>query len=220
MTNYDNFAHTFSKSRQDHPWPELDYIISDIYKQGYTSVLDVGCGNGRFLEQMERGTWNVRRYLWVDNSAGMIEEARRLHPEYRFEVCDMLSLFRHREGWSDPVSWKQSMDCFTPRVLPMLRKGARPRNDAYQSTERISKEKVCMRKISLKLHDISSSGVNPTGSALISRNISLIRSRYLAMVKRSRWTLESRLRSSWIISDEKYLEKKYNFPLLLRSLSL
>lgn len=98
MGSYDQFAETFSKSRQDHPWPELDYIISDIHEQGYTSVLDVGCGNGRFLEQMEHGDWNVERYLGVDNSAGIIEEARRLHPEYRFEVCDMLSLLRHREG--------------------------------------------------------------------------------------------------------------------------
>ncbi len=92
MGSYDQFAETFSKSRKNLKWPELDYIISDIHEQGYTSVLDVGCGNGRFLEQMERGTWNVRRYLWVDNSAGMIEEARKLHPEYGFAVCDMLSL--------------------------------------------------------------------------------------------------------------------------------
>lgn len=97
MGSYDQFAETFSKSRQDHPWPELDSIISDICEQGYTSVLDVGCGNGRFLEQMEHGTWNVERYLGVDNSAGMIEEARKLHPEYRFEVCDMLSLYTLEE---------------------------------------------------------------------------------------------------------------------------
>jgi tRNA (uracil-5-)-methyltransferase TRM9 len=91
MALYDHFASTFSKSRQDHPWPELDYIISDIREQGYTSMLDVGCGNGRFLEQMERGDWSVERYRGVDNSTGMIEEARKLHPEYSFTVCDMLS---------------------------------------------------------------------------------------------------------------------------------
>ena len=93
MTNYDQFAETFSKSRQDHPWPELDFIISDIRGRGYTSVLDIGCGNGRFLESY--AWWIIHseiRYLGIDSSSGMIEEARKLHPEYHFEVCDMLSL--------------------------------------------------------------------------------------------------------------------------------
>jgi 2-polyprenyl-3-methyl-5-hydroxy-6-metoxy-1,4-benzoquinol methylase len=53
MTNYDNFAETFSKSRQNHPWPELDFILSDIERHGYMSILDIGCGNGRFIENYE-----------------------------------------------------------------------------------------------------------------------------------------------------------------------
>ncbi len=51
IMSYDQFATTFSQSRKHHPWPELDAIISDIQSEGYTSVLDVGCGNGRFLEE-------------------------------------------------------------------------------------------------------------------------------------------------------------------------
>jgi SAM-dependent methyltransferase len=92
MTNYDHFAETFSKSRKNLSWPELDYIISDIHDQGYTNLLDIGCGNGRFLEEMGKRGMKLETYLGLDNSAGMIEEARRLHPEYHFEVCDMLSL--------------------------------------------------------------------------------------------------------------------------------
>lgn len=92
MALYDNFAHTFSKSRQDHPWPELEYIIRDLRDHGYTTVLDVGCGNGRCIEEFEKMDTRPERYLGIDNSTRMIEEARRLHPNYRFEVCDMLAL--------------------------------------------------------------------------------------------------------------------------------
>ena len=30
MTNYDNFAETFAKSRRDMPWSEIDEIIDHI----------------------------------------------------------------------------------------------------------------------------------------------------------------------------------------------
>jgi SAM-dependent methyltransferase len=96
MVNYDAFAATFSKSRQDHPWPELDYIISDIRARGYTSVFDIGCGNGRFIEQMTDENWQMRtekiKYLGIDNSALMIEEARKLHPGYEFLIYDMTEI--------------------------------------------------------------------------------------------------------------------------------
>ena len=51
--SYDAFAITFSNSRKNHSWPELDTIIEDMRKNEYTSVLDIGCGNGRFLTEVE-----------------------------------------------------------------------------------------------------------------------------------------------------------------------
>ncbi len=90
--SYDQFAQTFSKSRKNHPWPELDYIIADMQKHGYRSVLDVGCGNGRFLEEARSHGFMPTQYLGIDSSKGMIEEAKKLHPEYLFRVCDMLHL--------------------------------------------------------------------------------------------------------------------------------
>lgn len=52
--SYDNFARTFSNSRKNHHWPELEYIIIDIQKQNFVSILDIGCGNGRLLQESEK----------------------------------------------------------------------------------------------------------------------------------------------------------------------
>ena len=91
--DYDPFATTFSSSRQNHPWPELDAIIEDMRKRDTKSVLDIGCGNGRFLESYElRAMHDTIHYLGIDSSVGMIEEARRLHPDHHFEVIDMGSI--------------------------------------------------------------------------------------------------------------------------------
>jgi tRNA (uracil-5-)-methyltransferase TRM9 len=90
--SYDNFSHTFSESRKNHPWPELNYIVADIQRQWYRSVLDIGCGNGRFLEEAEKSDFIPKEYLWIDSSMGMIEEAKHLHPEYIFSVMNMIDM--------------------------------------------------------------------------------------------------------------------------------
>lgn len=41
MTLYDDFAQTFSNSRKNLHWPELDAILSDIENNRYSSILDV-----------------------------------------------------------------------------------------------------------------------------------------------------------------------------------
>jgi SAM-dependent methyltransferase len=98
--SYDAYAETFSNSRKNLKWPELDAIIEDMRQCGYTSVLDIGCGNGRFLEQIMNCVpqgihfdklW-IMNYLGIDSSAGMIAEAKKLHPGYTFSVSSMLDL--------------------------------------------------------------------------------------------------------------------------------
>lgn len=91
MALYDDFAETFSKSRKSLRWAELDAILDDILTQQYTSILDIGCGNGRLLEFLHQRTTSLS-YLWVDHSPAMIAEARKLHPEANFLVSDMNTL--------------------------------------------------------------------------------------------------------------------------------
>jgi hypothetical protein len=77
--SYDAFATTFSNSRKNLHWPELEYIIADMKQRGCTNVLDVGCGNGRFLDWfgkspsvrgVEHGNPQIEtfRYLGIDSS--------------------------------------------------------------------------------------------------------------------------------------------------------
>lgn len=87
--SYDAFAITFSNSRKNLYWPELKYIIRDIMQYTSGSILDIGCGNWRFLEQAEISQLQFWEYLGIDSSEGMIGEARGLHPENQFEVIGM-----------------------------------------------------------------------------------------------------------------------------------
>lgn len=89
MVDYTPFAKTFSESRKSLSWPELDYIIADMKQSGFSSVLDIGCGNGRFVEYAQKNTLPLEYYLGIDSSLGMIEQAQILHPEARFLVSDM-----------------------------------------------------------------------------------------------------------------------------------
>lgn len=90
--SYDNFARTFSKSRKNHPWPEIDFFLKDFKDQHYKTILDIGCGNGRLLEEIQKSEISIENYLWLDSSLGMITEARNIHPDNDFAVCDMSHL--------------------------------------------------------------------------------------------------------------------------------
>lgn len=91
--SYDNFATTFSNSRKNHPWPELQYIIEDMRIYQYNSVLDIGCGNGRFLEEANKLDFIPWIYLGIDSSEWMIWEAIKLHPHDQFKVLWMQDIW-------------------------------------------------------------------------------------------------------------------------------
>lgn len=90
--SYDAFATTFSNSRKNLHWPELEYIIADMQDRGMSSVLDVGCGNGRFLTEINNSKLIIQNYFGIDSSDGMIREARKLHPDHQFQQASMLEI--------------------------------------------------------------------------------------------------------------------------------
>ncbi len=90
--NYDSFATTFSDSRKKLFWPELDEILRDIQKNAYTSFLDIGCGNGRFLLQARERGIRETIYLGIDNSPRMLDEARLIVEDAEFRTLGMEEL--------------------------------------------------------------------------------------------------------------------------------
>jgi len=93
MVDYNKFAETFSKSRKNLKWPEIEYIIdyinTNFHKQ--ISIFDVWCGNWRLLRSLISSKLDFQ-YLWTDSSSWMINEAKTLFPENQFQVLDMLNI--------------------------------------------------------------------------------------------------------------------------------
>lgn len=93
--SYDNFSHTFSKSRKAMKWPEMDYFMdfikTNLWESGNFKVLDIWCGNWRLLNYLKPNNLD-KFYLWIDESTGMIEEAKKEFTDYSFEILDMINL--------------------------------------------------------------------------------------------------------------------------------
>lgn len=81
---YDRYHESFSATRS-RPWPGWDRALSPFLqpsaggggRQSPRTILDVGCGNGRFavfLDSVSRGPY---RYLGIDSSPKMIRQADR-----------------------------------------------------------------------------------------------------------------------------------------------
>ena len=84
--SYNNMAKEFSRTRAKF-WDELTFLGE--HATPGMKVLDVGCGNGRFFPVVEA---RQIEYTGVDNSQGLLEEARKLHPDTNFVLGDATAL--------------------------------------------------------------------------------------------------------------------------------
>lgn len=74
--NYQQIAKQFSITRQQSFWPELQDIIRQLPING--SVLDVGCGNGRLLDELKKRP--LDSYTGLDLSSNLIDLAKQRYP--------------------------------------------------------------------------------------------------------------------------------------------
>jgi ubiquinone/menaquinone biosynthesis C-methylase UbiE len=64
-------------------------LLDEVAARAGGAICDLGCGPGHVAGHLHHATPDV---VGIDLSPGMIEEARRRHPDVRFEVADMRSL--------------------------------------------------------------------------------------------------------------------------------
>ena len=85
--NYREIAAAFDVTRKKYIWPELEKVLSSL--KDNDSLLDVGCGNGRLVENLKNRQID---YLGVDSSEELIKLAKVNYPDNNFLVTDVLNL--------------------------------------------------------------------------------------------------------------------------------
>lgn len=88
--DYNAIAEKFSSARRN-VWPEFNFLFKDVKKD--ERVLDLGCGNGRFYENLKN-----TNYTGIDNSEKLIEIARRNYRGVDFRIASALDIpFKENE---------------------------------------------------------------------------------------------------------------------------
>ena len=77
-------------------WEEIEYFLNILDVTENTNILDIGCGNWRFLWALQNTFPEIipDNYTWIDLSVWLLEEAKTLHPSFlkSFSECDMLNI--------------------------------------------------------------------------------------------------------------------------------
>jgi len=73
---YQSVAYSFSETRQTpwKGWGRVVEIINDVLKNEKIKILDLGCGNGRFLEHIKKSFSNYE-YVGIDENEALLKEA-------------------------------------------------------------------------------------------------------------------------------------------------
>ncbi len=85
---YQLIGKDFSKKRQ-YPWKGWDRIIETIPTSTKT-VLDLGCGNGRFYDFISKKYPNIE-YTGLDTNNDLLDEAKKKYGNEKFSNVDIFS---------------------------------------------------------------------------------------------------------------------------------
>lgn len=109
-----------------HPWLKASVDAFADSVAGLGPVLDVGCGPGTVTAYLAERGLDVSG---VDLSPRMVENARRLHPECRFEVASATELDLAEESLGGVLGWWSLFNLprdVLPQVLGMFARALRP----------------------------------------------------------------------------------------------
>ena len=87
---YDTISTEFDSSRQ-YFWDGWEVLLESFSKiKNSNSLLDLGCGNGRFYQFWKEKVGEVN-YVGIDNNGALLEKAQKNFPEAKFENKDILN---------------------------------------------------------------------------------------------------------------------------------
>jgi len=85
--DYNKVADHFSSTRDTFDWTHVADAILNLHIKKGSKVLDLGCGNGRVINILEK--FNIN-YTGLDISQNLINLAQKKYPEKEFIVSDLL----------------------------------------------------------------------------------------------------------------------------------
>lgn len=107
-------------------WKYGKEVLELLAPRGGERILDVGCGTGHLTNQIAAAGAQV---IGLDKSAAMIERARALYPDLRFEAADATSF--HFDEHFDAVfsnaaiHWMKDQDAVADSISKALKPGGR-----------------------------------------------------------------------------------------------
>ena len=93
---YDKISAHFSQTRYK-PWPQVSEFLNSLEKDSY--VLDIGCGNGKYLSVNE----NLKTF-GTDRSGNLLSIAKEKNENSQFFIADSLKLPIRTESFDAAIS--------------------------------------------------------------------------------------------------------------------
>lgn len=105
----------------------LRFVLARLERAEFDSLLDVGCGEGRFLREVSK-RFQGKRLLGVDFSARAVEYARLLNPGLSFTRADIARGSESAERF-DVVTLIETLEHVPPGELDTFVEGLRRRTN-------------------------------------------------------------------------------------------
>jgi tRNA (uracil-5-)-methyltransferase TRM9 len=111
MDLYSSYANEFSSTRQS-PWDGWKQLTK-YFKDKNNTVLDLACGNGRFLKFLSTSKTDLSRYLGVDNSSPLMEVAgeliETLKNDNKQSSLELMHLDLEESSWGTKIKDKYNL---------------------------------------------------------------------------------------------------------------